>query len=132
MAIYGIDACHDGHDSTGKFLERNIACIGWSEEEAPALHDILRGVKVGDILYIKSFDPASGLKIKGVGLVVDDTPQDFGGELGSGIRVKWICSPDHELGKVRDKYSPYGNAIYEEMNPRVRRLVAILLIKELA
>jgi len=55
MTVYGIGAYHgDDKDVSKTFLSEEAACIGWSEKEAPALHRILKHIRIGDIIYIKS------------------------------------------------------------------------------
>ncbi|MDX2306172.1 MAG: hypothetical protein NW226_25410 [Microscillaceae bacterium] len=53
MAIFGIGATYD-RDVANEFISNQVVCVGWSETDAPALHEMLRTFKVGDIVYIKS------------------------------------------------------------------------------
>ena len=68
MAIFGIGAYYD-RDVSNDFLEQGCACVGWAEGDAPPTHAILRHLRAGDIIFIKSFTPNDGLTIKAVGLV---------------------------------------------------------------
>ena len=74
MAIYGIGAFYGGGigNVTESFLLRNSACVGWEESDAPSLYQLIKYIKVGDIIYIKSKTPQKGLTIKAVGIVFDD------------------------------------------------------------
>ena len=54
MAIYAVGAYYDG-DVSDDFIANNIAGPGWSINDAPELHQFVRSLKVGDIIYIKSF-----------------------------------------------------------------------------
>ena len=58
MAIYAVGAYYDG-DVSDDFIANNIAGPGWSINDAPELHQFVRSLKVGDIIYIKSFSPTS-------------------------------------------------------------------------
>ena len=72
MAVYGIGAMYGGtEDMSEKFLENGVACIGFDPGDAPGLHEQLSKVKAGDVIFIKSYVPTSGLHIKAVGIVID-------------------------------------------------------------
>jgi hypothetical protein len=102
MTVYGIGAYHgDDRDVSNTFLSEEAACVGWSREEAPALHRILKHIKIGDIIYIKVHTPQIGLKIKAVGIVTDDTVSKY--SCGYGVKVKWIWTGEVKLGKLEDK-----------------------------
>ena len=59
MAIYAIGPNYDGDDVSDDFIANNIAGPRWSISDAPELHQFVRSLKVGDIVYIKSFSPNS-------------------------------------------------------------------------
>ena len=45
MAIYGFGAMFGGDtDVTDEFLQQGMACVGWSEQDAPPLFDMLRNI----------------------------------------------------------------------------------------
>ena len=125
MAIFGLGAYHQ-EDVTSEFVSNEIACVGWDRTEAPALHKMLAHVKVGDIIYIKSYPADRGLSIKAVGIVIDDRVNST--DLGACLRVNWIWVGNRELGKIQDKYNVRRNTLYEEYNPEVQREVIGLLI----
>jgi len=50
MAIYGIGACYTDTDVSGEFVNRGVACVGWAQEDAPAIHRLLEHIKTGDII----------------------------------------------------------------------------------
>lgn len=129
MAIFGIGAYYD-NDVSGIFIEKELACIGWSEETTSALYNILRSIKVGDIIYIKSQPPQIGLIIKAVGLVVDNEVLFHEG-IGAGVKMKWIWTGNEKLGRIKaldDKYNVRNNSIYEEFNRFVQNKVVQLLL----
>jgi hypothetical protein len=131
MAIFGIGAFYD-EDVSEDFIEQGIACIGWSEKDASTLYNILRFLRVGDIIYIKSQPPQVGLIIKAVGIVTDNKLEKYQG-LGTGVKMKWIWTGNEKLGKIPeldDKYNVRNNSIYEEFNRFVQDKVLSLLINE--
>jgi len=73
MAIFGLGAFYDGKtDMTDDFVSNGVACIGWSRHDAEPLHNMIRHMKVGDIIYIKAHPPSQGLIIKAIGIILDD------------------------------------------------------------
>lgn len=92
MAVWGIGAYYNDSkvkDKAQDFLRNNFAYIGWKEPEAPAIYQMLRSIKVGDMIYIKSFSPKTKtLHIKALGIVIDNKLQ-YSEDLGTGVAVKW-------------------------------------------
>lgn len=137
MAIFGIGAFFDGRtDVSEDFLRQGIACVGWSQVEAPPLHKLLRRIRTGDIIYIKAHPPGRDLTVKAVGIVTDDTINNY--DLGRaepcrGVSVRWIWhgnpevmhEGDDEINNVR------SNTLYEEMSPRVQAAVLSLLFSRI-
>ncbi len=130
MAIFGIGASYSGVDVSPKFIKKNLACVGWSEEEAQPLHTLLRHIKIGDIVYIKSHPPSIGLIIKAVGIVTSDELEDCK-ELGTGIRVKWLWTGEERLGQFDDKYPVRNITLYEEFSRPIQSRVLKLLLSKL-
>lgn len=69
--FYGIGAAFSSgtEDHASTFISKGFACIGWNSEDAPAFHEMLRQINIGDIIFLKSFSPKAGLYIKAIGLV---------------------------------------------------------------
>lgn len=129
MAIFGIGA-HYGSDVSSQFLERKCACIGWAEKDAPPAHGILRHVRTGDIIFIKSFAPQVGLAVKAVGVVTEGKVRNYP-DLGAGVPVRWVWSGEERLGKLDDKWPVRSVTIYEEYHPEVQaRVIELLLDKK--
>lgn len=128
MAIYGIGATYDNEDVSQDFIDNNMACIGWSIDDAPSLYEILRGMKIGDIIYIKSAPIGQDIRVKGVGIITNneiiETP-----ELGSGVTVKWLWSGTEYLSKINDKYNVRNNTLYEEYNKEIQAIIINLIFK---
>ena len=127
MAIFGIGATYDGNrDVSNEFITNDVACIGWDITEAPALHEILRFLKLGDIIYIKSAPIGQGIRVKGICIVKDNTLRQVP-NLGRGVGVTWIWSGHENLGVIDDKYNVRNNALYEEFNRDVQERILSLL-----
>jgi hypothetical protein len=129
MAIYGIGAFHDGErDVSNAFIEQGVACLGWDEQQAPALYVALRRLQPGDLVYIKSH-PRGRLIIKAVGVVEDGEVRRYG-DLGHGVRVRWGWHGDpvifDETPEER-RYNVRNISLYEELSPMVRAEVLRLL-----
>jgi len=126
MAIFGIGAHYDS-DVSEEFLSRGFACVGWSEDDAPPAHAILRQLRTGDIMFIKSWNPQTGLTIKGVGVVTEGRVRAVD-SLGTGVPVRWVWSGDVRIGKLDDKWPVRTVTLYEEQHPQVQaRVIALLL-----
>lgn len=126
MAVWGIGAYYNDsetRDKTQDFLDRSFAYIGWKEPEAPAIYQMLRSIKVGDIIYIKSFSPKTKtLHIKALGIVIDNKLQ-YSEDLGTGVAVKWKDEFTEviEISITPEMYrnNIYNNSLYEEYDKRI-------------
>lgn len=126
MAIYGIGAYYD-EDMTSVFLKKEVACVGWEEDDAPTLHKIMSHIKIGDIVYIKKYPPNEGLTIKAIGIVADDKVT-FIKDVGEAcLKVKWIWKGNELIGNIDDKYNVRQNTLYEEYNPTIQKKIVDLL-----
>ncbi len=114
MAVFGFGANFDGTDMAGEFIKNNEIYIGWGKDDAPSQYNLLRSIKAGDIVYIKSQAPSVGLHIKGIGIVLS---HDVNGK--SSLNMKWISDKVIKWGKVNDKYNVRSNTLYEEFNPEI-------------
>ena len=129
MAIFGIGATYDGDDVSEDFLNENLVCVGWAENDAPPAHSILRHLRTGDIIFIKSFAPQVGLTIKAVGIVMEGKVQKHN-DLGSCVPVRWVWKGEERIGKIDDKWPLRSVTIYEEHHPKVQRKVLELLLSK--
>lgn len=127
MAIYGIGANFNKTDVSQYFINNNVAGIGWGIKDAPDLHQFIKSLKVGDIIYIKSYSPSAGLIIKAIGIVKDDDIINIIDEdiyMPVGRRVYWICIDMKEyLGIDYSKLNVRNNSLYEEFHPIVQKFV---------
>ena len=130
MAIFGIGATYGNNDVSQNFIDNNIVCVGRDISEDPALHEILRYLKVGDIIYIKTAPIGKGIRIKAVGIVTDNRLQKID-NLGTGVAVQWIWNGYKNIGTIVDKYNVRNNTIYEEFNKYVQNHVLNLIFQKM-
>lgn len=131
MTVWGIGAYNKEKKVSRlqEFLDNNCACIGWTEKQAPILYEVLKAVKKGDYIYIKSYYfPKKRLTIKAVGKVKDSkiTTKNFQLDSSKGIEVEWFTDFQMEyvkLEKEEARYNVYQNTIYQEYNPRIIDIV---------
>jgi len=132
MAIYAVGAFYDGTtDVSADFINACRVGVGWSDQEAPELHQFMRTLKVGDVVYIKACSFGSDkIAVKAVGLIKDDKVLDSA--LTSGLaaiarNVIWkttstftIPNPSHASTSQSEKLNLRSNTIYEEFHPYVQ------------
>ena len=126
MAIFGIGAYYD-RDVSNDFMEQGCACVGWAVDDTPPAHAILRHLRAGDIIFIKSFTPNGGLTIKAVGVVREGKVREFP-PLGDGVPVRWVWNGEERVGRLDDKWPVRTVTIYEEYHPDVQNRVMDLLL----
>ncbi|MGE0568699.1 MAG: hypothetical protein AB7O73_12175 [Bacteroidia bacterium] len=130
MAIYGIGAYYGTTDVSDSFIAKGLAYVGWNKSEAPSLHEILRYIKIGDMVYIKSAPIGQGLRVKAVGIVIDNeliTDND----LGVGIKINWLWTGHEILDEIDDKNNVRNNTLYEEYSKHVQLQIINLLTKKI-
>ncbi len=122
MAVWGIGAYYKGlspADKTAEFLNDGCAYIGWDETDASALYRMFDSIKIGDIIYVKSFVPKTKkLHIKAIGIVTS-TDKKKSHSLGTGISVKWKA----DFMPITIAVTPqifrnnvFNNTLFEEFN----------------
>jgi hypothetical protein len=78
MAIYGAGSLWGEREMRGKFFKEKKFILGWNDENAKDLYEAIAGLKVGDILYLKSNQPGSReIRIKGIGVVIKSLMQSI-------------------------------------------------------
>ena len=122
MAIYGIGA-YFSSDVSNDFIANNIIGTGWSAKDVPELFQYMRSLKVGDIVYIKSFSPASSdLIIKGIGIIKDDVVVS-NSIVKCGRNVIWKNTNQLRLAKPQERNNVRANTMYEEFHPEIQDFV---------
>ena len=122
MSVWGIGSYYKGSkpkDVTSNFLANGYAYIGWSKNDAPSIYQMFDSIKLGDIIYIKSYARKyKSLNIKAVGIVTD-TNKFQNSNLGTGISVKWnINFKPFSIPLTAEIYknNVFNNTLYEEFN----------------
>lgn len=138
MAVYGIGCYYDGKDVGNDFYAKGVACIGWKLEDKPYLSGIMKEVGIGDIIIIKAFFQRGGkqvLKIKGVGIVTDNTIRSMR-SLGHCLEVKWLKYDADgllELEYTKEEFDAgvqRRTTIYKEYNPEICKKIVELLVTQ--
>lgn len=120
MAIYAVGANYNG-DVSDDFIANNIAGPGWSVSVAPELHQFIRSLKVGDIVYIKSFSPGSpDIIVKAIGVIIDDQIVTTSQVVSAGRNIKWVVKDSFRIPKPSEKLNVRLNTMYEEFHPAVQ------------
>ncbi|KAB7769070.1 hypothetical protein [Xanthomonas sp. LMG 12461] len=123
MAIFGIGAYYD-RDMSGEFISSGVAGPGWSKADAPELHQFIQSLKVGDIVYLKSFAPSSpDMLIKAIGLVADQHLVEDITVLSAGRNIKWVVTEEFRIPKPSERLNVRLNTMYEEFNPIVQAAI---------
>ena len=124
MAIFGIGAHYDGTDDvSGDFITHDVAGIGWPVSDAPELHQLIKTLRVGDIIYIKSFPPASKfIFVKAIGLIRDENivTRRMNNLVEIGRNVLWKVTKEFQIQKPKEKNNVRLNSLYEEFHPDVQ------------
>jgi hypothetical protein len=131
MAIYGIGAYFGDHDISDDFIKYKLIGVGWPFDDAPDLHEMVKSLKTGDIVFLKKFSLASGFQIKSVGIVADseiiqDTDQCKilqNDSLPIARHVKWLWTSENWVFITEDaggKNNVRLNSVFEEFNPYVQ------------
>jgi len=124
MAIYGIGANYEGDDVSGEFIKNNLAGVGWNVAHAPELHQFIASLKVGDIIYIKSYSPSSpDIIVRGIGIIRDATlltAATTSGLVQAGRNVVWRNTTEFRISKPTERNNVRLNSIYEEFHPVVQ------------
>lgn len=129
MAIYGVSATFDEVDVSQYFIDNNAAGgIGWPIKYSPDLHQFIQSLKVGDIIYIKSFAKKTQMiTIKAVGIVIDnEIVKNFpivDSKIRIGRNVKWIDKKAITIENPNSKNNVVNNSFYEEFNPEIQKII---------
>ncbi len=133
MAIYAIGAYYDT-DVSPQFIQSFLVGVGWSIQDAPELHQFMKCLKVGDIVYIKACAfGAANITVKAVGLIKDDIILDANTTNGLAEiarNVIWkttksfnIPNPSQSSTGQSEKLNHRSNTIYEEFHPYVQQQI---------
>jgi hypothetical protein len=126
MAIFGIGAYYE-EDVSQDFIKANLVGVGWAANDAPELHQFMRALKVGDIVYIKAFSPSSpDIIVKAIGIIINDeirTPANSNDLVSCGRNVRWFQTRELRIPKPPEKNNVRANTLYEEFHPTVQSVI---------
>jgi len=126
MAIYGIGAYQD-RDVSADFIQAGGVFVGWDANDAPDLHQFLRQLRTGDIVFIKSAPRGRNwMEIIAVGVILDGDVLPPG-QYPIGRRVRWICTQRRRVPIPQGKNNVRFNTLYEEFHPEIQRIVMEML-----
>ena len=124
MAIFAVGASYGKTDVSGDFIKNNIAGPLWDNLVAPELHQFVNSLKVGDIVYIKSYSPRSNdIIVKAIGVVKDDGLVTNSSVVRAGRNIKWVVKNDFRIPKPKEKNNVRSNTMYEEFHPEVQKVI---------
>ena len=121
MAIFGIGATHDYKDVSQDFIASNVIGVGWNKEEAPELHEYIKSLKVGDIVYIKSTFAGNDITVKAIGIIKDNKIIDDNPLVAIGRNVDWLFDGNFTISRPIEKNNVRSNTIYEEFHPDIQK-----------
>jgi hypothetical protein len=102
VAISGIGAYY-GEDVSNVFIAQNIAGPGWDISRAPPLHQSIRSLNVGDIVYLKSFAPTSSdIIAKGMGVVANEALVTGNPLVAAGRNLRWPVTDQLRIPKPEE------------------------------
>ena len=123
MAIYWIGAYFSNGDVSKDFITNSIVGTGWSKQYAPELFQYMQSLKVGDIVYIKSYPPSSlDIIIKGIGIIKDDILVT-NNIVTCGRNVVWKNIQTLRIPRPQEKNNVRANTMYEEFHPDVQQFI---------
>ncbi len=122
MPIFGIGANYD-KDVSGDFVKKNVAGVGHTKKAAPEVHQFIKSLKVGDIVYLKSASPKSKfITVKAIGVVADDSIIQ-NSLVEAGRKMRWLCNKRFQIPKPAEKNNVRNNTMYEEFHPAVQEQI---------
>ena len=110
-------------DSRQEFIDNNYVTVNYSEEEAPEFIEMMKEIKAGDIVYLKSWGIRNNkLHIYAIGIVTSEMNTD-----NNRISVKWLIDNLKTEITPNKKYRQRVASIYKEYNNDIKKLIFNLL-----
>ncbi|MCK5605785.1 hypothetical protein KAR91_28070 [Candidatus Pacearchaeota archaeon] len=92
--IFGLGARYGNDWMNLMFIKAGEACIGFNKGEAVEIHEQMKTIGKGDIIFLKAFGPNSKhLCVMGVGIVTGTYRKR---QNGFGCKVDWVFTPEEE------------------------------------
>lgn len=111
-------------DHADDFCKYGVAVLGYTKEQKPDYYALMKNMKVGDLIYIKTrFMADKPLKVKAIGIITNAEilPKDAlpGKE---GVDVRWLKNFVTDPIEIESKPSSNSvRTIFEEKNDEVIR-----------
>ena len=123
MAIFGIGAYYDGDDVSDEFIDNEIIGTGWTNIDAPELHEYFSTLKVGDIIYIKAAFGGADITVKAIGIITDNIILTAANHYLTqvGRNVRWLNTEKFVIPRPQEKNNVRSNTVYEEFHPLVQQ-----------
>ncbi|MGN1481696.1 hypothetical protein [Porcipelethomonas sp.] len=125
MNFYGVGTVFGGKtdnavEKLNEFLEKGFWCMGYSDEEKPEYAELIKQIKVGDIIIAKSYSLDATYYVKALGMVIDTkNPDNIDYEFLTklGVSVIWIKKFKPYIKLSSDNFHVGGSrthTIYQE------------------
>lgn len=137
MAIFGAGSTWGNDELKQRFFDEEKFILGWNEDSAKDLYEVVSHLKVGDIVYLKANSPGSrSIRVKGVGIVTKSVIQckrdnEYGNQKISDwnaffVKIKWVCKEEFHID-IPDNEGRLTNVraatFYEEYLPFVQNKI---------
>lgn len=113
------------HCSKEEFIDNNYVTVKYTEEEAPEFIAMMKEIKIGDIVYLKSWGIGNNiLHIHAIGRVTNEINTD-----NNRIRVNWLVKNIYEPVIPNKRYRQRVASIYKEYNKDIPQNIFDLIEK---
>lgn len=128
MRVWGMGSYWNDSKPQNKidaFITNQVASIGWTKEQAPALYNMVQEMEKGDIIYIKSYVMKKReLRIKAIGIITDKKLLNIEKLNDQCFSVNWIKKPEDNLPAIEMerrylRYNVYSCTLYPEYNEEI-------------
>lgn len=133
MAVWGIGSCFEERkEQLDNFINGEFVCLGWRREEKPEYFKMLEEIKLGDIIYVKSyFIPTEPMTVKAI-CVVTETLRNSNSHNGyeqcdNEIGVKWLSTNLNKKIPIDSMFKERKSSIFKESNSAIIRDILSLL-----
>ena len=110
-------------NSKRNFISENYVTVNYSEEDAPEFIEMMKEIKVGDIVYLKSWGIRNNkLHICAVGIVTSEMNTE-----NNRISVNWLLDDINVEIFPNKRYRQRVASIYKEYNNDIKKLIFNLL-----
>lgn len=133
MAIWGMGSCFEERkEQINNFIKGEFVCLGWRREQKPEYFKMLENIKLGDIIYIKSFFiPTEPMTVKAI-CVVTETMKNSNSHSGyeqcdNQIGVKWLSTNLDKKITINSMIKERKSSIFRETDSAIAKDVLSLL-----